>query len=182
MRPPTRSASRTIAGLLALSLVAPLLGCGRSSDQAGAGSSNAPYGSAPAPAPADQGMSTGKKVALVAGAALLYYLYRKHTAAQQAQNAHSAPGGRQATTSAARRPQLYRSKNGGIYYRDPQGKPVWLTVPNRPVQVPLSELQRYAPDYQRYAGPAPAAPPGYRTQSFSEFDPSMASAFGGSGQ
>lgn len=132
--------------------------------------------------PAKRGMSTGKKVALVAGAALLYYLYKKHQATQTAQanqtgTAASGTNARQ-TASRTRGAQLYRSKNGGVYYRDPQGKPVWLTVPNQAMQVPQSELQRYAPDYARYKGPAPAAPAGYRTQAFSEFNQSL---LGGSG-
>ncbi|MBV9851758.1 MAG: hypothetical protein JO250_18975 [Armatimonadetes bacterium] len=115
------------------------------------------------------GMSTGKKVVIVlAGAALLYYLYRKHQAAQQAQGA--AAGGR---------PQLYRSRNGGIYYRDAQHRPVWLTVPNRPVQVPAADVQRYAPNYQQYQGrPVPPAPPGYRVQPFNQYDPSLAGSAG----
>ena len=140
------------------------------------------FGRRPAPAPA-QGMSTKKKVVLLAGAALLYYLYKKHTTAQSVQAVPNTPVGRpgMSGTPAARRAQLYRSKNGGIYYRDAAGKPVWLTVPNRPVEVPVGDVQRYAPDYARYRGPAPAAPQGYRTQTFSDFDPSMASAFGGNG-
>jgi hypothetical protein len=73
---------------------------------------------------------------------------------------------------------LYRSKNGGIYYRDAQGKPVWLTAPSRGIQFPAEEVQRYAPDYTRYRGPAPRVPSGYRTQPFEQFDSSL---FAGSG-
>jgi hypothetical protein len=134
-----------------------------------------------------QGMSTGKKVATLAGAALLYYLWKRHNAGKQQQaamnpnggnsNAQVLPGGN-GNMAATRRPQLYRSKNGGVYYRDAQKRPVWLTVPNRPVQVPVADLQRYAPDYARYRGPAPAAPAGYRTQSFGEFDPNLGNSFG----
>lgn len=109
-----------------------------------------------------KGMSTKTKLVVLAGAALLYYLYRKHQASVAAQ---------QTSNTSARQPQLYRSKNGGIYYRDAQGKPVWLTAPSQSIQVPQSELQRYAPDYNNYRGPAPAVPAGYRTQSFSQFDP-----------
>jgi len=123
-------------------------------------------------------MGAGKKVALVAGAALLYYLYKKHTAAQQqraTQPNMPATGGMGSGTAnvSNRRPQLYRSKNGGVYYRDARGKPVWLTVPNRAMQVPVEELQRYAPDYNRYRGPAPSAPRGYRTETFPEFAPDL---------
>jgi len=134
-----------------------------------------------------QGMSMGKKVVALAGAALLYYLWKRHTAGQQQQaamnpnagtGAQVIPGGN-GNMTAAQRPQLYRSKNGGIYYRDAQKRPVWLTVPNRAVQVPIADLQRYAPNYNRYRGPAPAAPTGYRTQSFGEFDPNLGSAYGG---
>ena len=122
---------------------------------------------------AKQGMSTRNKVILVAGAALLYYLYRKHEAAKQAQAGAQGNG----TQGSGAQPQLYRSSNGGVYYRDPQNpqKVTWLTVPNQPVQVPESELQQYAPDYQKYQGqPAPQAPAGQSQQSFSQYDPSLA--------
>ncbi len=108
------------------------------------------------------GMTTKKKLVLLAGAALLYYLYRKH---QATRTRTTVNGG----TASARQPQLYRSKNGGIYYRDPQGRPVWLTVPNKRVEVPLEEVRRYAPNYSRYRGPAPAVPRGYKTEPFSDF-------------
>ncbi len=117
---------------------------------------------------AKQGMSTRNKVILVAGAALLYYLYKKHQAAKQAQAGAQGNGAQ---------PQLYRSSNGGVYYRDPQNpqKVTWLTVPNQPVQVPQSELQQYAPDYQQYQGqPAPPVPAGQASQSAMQYDPSLA--------
>ena len=123
-----------------------------------------------APAPAKPGMTTKKKTLLLAGAALLYYLYRRH----QANAARTTTG--QPTTSNGRPAQLYRSKNGGIYYRDAQGRPVWLTVPQQGTQVPYDDVQRYAPDYNRYRGPAPATPNGYRTQPFSEFDSTLTNA------
>ena len=135
------------------------------------------------PAPR-QGMSTRKKVVLLAGAALLYYLYKRHQAGQQAQqNAGRQPGGTGMGTRPAtnRRQQLYRSKNGGVYYRDARGRPVWLTVPSRGMQVPADEVSRYAPDYARYRGPAPSAPAGYRSQSFSQFDPSLTGGGYGAG-
>jgi len=146
------------------------------------------FGGRPQAGQPRQGMGTGKKVAVLAGAALLYYLWKRHNAGQQqaalnsnsGANAQVIPGG-SGNMATARRPQLYRSKNGGVYYRDAQKRPVWLTVPNRPVQVPLADVQRYAPDYNRYRGPAPAAPAGYRTQSFGEFNPALGSAYGGSG-
>ncbi|MBC8135276.1 MAG: hypothetical protein H8F28_05230 [Fibrella sp.] len=123
--------------------------------------------------PPKPGMSTGKKVLLVGGAALLYYLFRKHQANAAAKKANAG----QVATNGQATPQLYRSKNGGIYYRDAQKNPVWLTAPQQGLQVSAQDLQRYAPDYNRYRGPAPAAPRGYRVQEFDDFDPSI---FGGS--
>ncbi|MBC8141330.1 MAG: hypothetical protein H7Y38_07795 [Armatimonadetes bacterium] len=120
-----------------------------------------------------QGMSTGKKVALVGGAALLYYLFKRNQAKKAEQVAAQRRAG--ATVSPAQAPQLYRSKNGGVYYRDAQKRPVWLTVPSQSVQVSTQDLQRYAPDYNRYRGAAPAAPRGYTTQPFEQFD----NAYGG---
>jgi len=130
-----------------------------------------------------QGMSTRKKVVLLAGAALLYYLYKKHQSRQTQQNAAGQSGGPGMGTRQAsnRKPQLYRSKNGGVYYRDARGRPVWLTVPSRGMQVPAEDVTRYAPDYARYRGPAPSAPAGYRAQSFSQFDPSLTGGGGGYG-
>lgn len=107
--------------------------------------------------PPKPGMSNKQKLLLLTGAALLYFLYKKHQA-------------NQVKTVNGKQPQLYRSKNGGIYYRDVQGRPVWLTVPQEGYQVPAAEVQQYAPDYASYRGPAPAAPRGYRTQPFSNYD------------
>lgn len=154
-----RRASRAFAALLAFSFLTPLLTAVRPAQAQLFGRGQAAPG---------QGMSTKKKVLLLGGAALLYYLFKKNQAkrAEQAR-LNPTPGNAQAANG---RPQLYRSKNGGIYYRDANGKPVWLTVPNQSVQVPADEVARYAPDYQRYRGPAPAAPQGYRTERFSDFD------------
>jgi len=130
-----------------------------------------------APAPKQSAGMTGKqKVMLLAGAALLYYLYKKHTATA-ARTTGGAPGVTSTTAGVNERtPQLYRSKNGGIYYRDAQGRPVWLTVPAQGMQVPASEVQQYAPNYSQYQGPAPKAPSGYTTQPFSQFDPTLVPA------
>jgi hypothetical protein len=112
-------------------------------------------------------MTTKKKVVLVAGIALLYYLYRKHQMTTQRTAQANA------TAAAQKPPQLYRSKNGGVYYRDPQGKPVWLTVPSQGMQVSTDDLNQYAPDYAKHQGPAPATPSGYKAQSFTSYDPSL---------
>ena len=168
-----------LAASLALPAVALTAGCGSkgggTSDTApstaspGASTSSGPAAGAPAAKP---GLSTGQKAVIVlAGAALLYYLYKKHQASQQAQGTAGAGG-----------QQLYRSKNGGIYYRDPQThKAIWVTAPAQGVSVPADQVQQYAPDYQQYQNqPAPPAPAGYQTQSATEFDPSLAGA--GQGQ
>ena len=65
---------------------------------------------------------------ILAGAALLYYLYKHHQAKQNQQV------------------QYYKSKNGRVYYRDPQSHQVhWVT----PVSVPESAAGEYS-GYQGY--------------------------------
>lgn len=124
-----------VSSLVAASLMSPLLtGCG---NQGGTGSANsnvqqapANYGTVPAPRNApqqNQGMSTGKKVAILAGAAALYYLYNKHKNSK----------------GAGVNGQYYRSKNGRIYYRDAQGAAVYVTPPQGGIQVPSDEAERY---------------------------------------
>ena len=100
-----------VAILFALSMAAPtLLGCGGPAIPPPV--SDAP-GSAPMANNARKpGMSTGKKVVIaLAGAALLYYLVKKHK--QQA----------------GQDVQYYKSKStGGIYYRDPKTHQAhWVT-------------------------------------------------------
>ena len=84
--------------------------------------------------PARKGMTNGQKVVVLAGAAALYYLYKKN------QDAHKA-----GTTS---EPQYYLSKNGRVYYREQGGRVHWVTPPADGVQVPQSE----ASDYQQFQG------------------------------
>ncbi len=99
-----------VAILFALSMAAPtLLGCGGPAIPP-------PVVDAPGTAPMANvrkpGMSTGKKVVIaLAGAALLYYLVKKHK--QQA----------------GQDVQYYKSKStGGIYYRDPKTHQAhWVT-------------------------------------------------------
>jgi len=184
----THRSPRLLAWALTFLLCGPVLagltGCGSKADSGQTTGSTAPTTPVTAPnapvssaapnatnsnTPAPKtGMSTRNKVIILAGAALLYYLYKKHQAAQQPQGGTQANGAQ---------PQLFRSSNGGVYYRDPQNpkKVTWLTVPNQPVQVPASDVQQYAPDYQQYQGqPAPPAPAGQPSQSFSQYDPSLA--------
>ncbi len=201
--PTTKRASRSLALILAGSLITPTLafgaaGCGNNSGSGGgttAPTTTQPMASNTAPmnggaqpmtgtgAPpmagsgtmasntqARPGMSTKEKVVLLAGAALLYYLYKKHQAAEQ----NTAAGGQTAGQGNA---QLYRSANGGIYYRNAQHQAIWVTAPSGGVSVPASQVQQYAPDYQQYSNqPAPAAPAGAQTQSATQYDPSLSTS------
>ena len=100
-----------------------------------------PYNSRPGSVPynspqqprARQGLSNTQKVAILAGAAALYYLYN-----QQKNAKGQGPQG-----------QYYLSKNGRVYYRDAQNRPHWVTPPPGGIQVPESEAQRYR-DFQGY--------------------------------
>src|SRR5919199_2934154 len=90
------------------------------------------------PAPGNQpqakkGLSTGQKVAILAGAAALYYLYNQHKKKQE----QGAQG------------KYYLSKNGRVYYRDAQNRPHWVTPPPSGIRVPESEAQQYR-DFQGY--------------------------------
>ena len=74
------------------------------------------------------GMTGKQKLMLLAGAAALYYMYKKHQNAQ----------GQQV--------QYYQSKNGGIYYRDPKNpkQAIFVTPPRNGIQVPAEEAQAYS--------------------------------------
>ncbi len=82
---------------------------------------------------ARRGLSTGQKVAILAGAAGLYYLYNQRKNAQGA----GAQG------------KYYLSKNGRVYYRDAQNRPVWVTPPQEGIRVPEEEAQQNR-DFQGY--------------------------------
>ncbi|OUL31752.1 hypothetical protein BV372_19925 [Nostoc sp. T09] len=86
---------------------------------------------------AKKGLGTGQKVAILAGAAALYYLYNQHKNASQ----EGAQG------------KYYLSKNGRVYYRDAQHRAHWVTPPSEGIRVPESEAQRYR-DYQGFNGRA----------------------------
>lgn len=134
---------RPTAWLVAMSLLLPvcLIGCGGK----GGDAANVPPPvddsargtSAPTPAqaaaPAKTGMSTGKKAVIaLAGAALLYYLYKNH----QKQNGQEV--------------QYYKSeKNGRIYYRDAQHQAHWVTPPPGGYQLDPQEQQELS-KYQGY--------------------------------
>jgi hypothetical protein len=132
--------SRVVAYLASGLLFAPaLIGCG--SSQSGA---NMPpvddTSSKPQVMQTQQqkpGLSTGKKLAILAGAAALYYMYKKN---QQKR----AQGD---TTQ----PQYYLSKNGRVYYRDQSGRAHWVSAPAQGFQVPQDEAQQYS-GFQGYQG------------------------------
>jgi hypothetical protein len=137
-QPLMRATALVVAGTLTLPLF--LAGCGGQSipppppvDDT-RGGQMAPQAGRP-PVARNQGMSTGKKVMILAGAAALWYMYNRHkkSAAAKGQDI-----------------QYYRSKNGRIYYRDPQTHQAhWVTPPTQPVQVPYEEAQQYS-DIQGY--------------------------------
>lgn len=127
--------SRLFAVLLSALLTVPLL------SSCGGGSKNA---SAPPPVDdtvgrtvsdrkatsqteAKKGLGTGQKVALLAGAAALYYMYNQHKNASQ----EGAQG------------KYYLSKNGRVYYRDAEHRAHWVTPPSEGIRVPESEAQKY---------------------------------------
>jgi hypothetical protein len=124
--------SRLIAVLLSALLTVPLL------SSCGGGSRNA---SAPPPVDdtvsrtvsdrnqpeAKKGMGTGQKVALLAGAAALYYMYNQHKNASK----EGAQG------------KYYLSKNGRVYYRDAENRAHWVTPPKEGIRVSESEAQKY---------------------------------------
>jgi len=122
-------------GLTAAFLAPTLAGCG-SPQQAEAPTvqrnMNRPPAIGAPRAQQNTGMSGKQKMMLLAGAAALYYMYKKK------QNAKG-----QAV-------QYYKSEStGGIYYRDPQTKkPIWVTAPRQAMQVPIEEAQ----EYSRYRG------------------------------
>ena len=135
------------AGAAALVLMAPaLIGCGGPEpDRSGA---NLPpvddtqYGYSPnnqraqtMPQEKRGGLSTGQKVAILAGAAALYYMYNKQkNKPKEAVGADS---------------QYYLSKNGRVYYRDEQGRAHWVTPPPEGIRIPESEAYMYR-DFQGY--------------------------------
>lgn len=72
-------------------------------------------------------------MAILAGAAALYYLYNQHKNKQE-----QGPQGK-----------YYLSKNGRIYYRDSENRAHWVTPPPGGIQVPESEAQQYR-DFKGY--------------------------------
>lgn len=90
-------------------------------------------GSVNPPQAKKKGLSNTQKVAILAGAAALYYLYNQHKNKQEQ--------GQQG--------KYYLSKNGRIYYRDAQHRAHWVTPPPGGIKVPESEAQKYR-DFEGY--------------------------------
>ncbi|HCF28755.1 MAG TPA: hypothetical protein DEV81_16480 [Cyanobacteria bacterium UBA11049] len=137
--PEKRRSLRLMALLLSVLLTVPLLNaCGGSQssvpppvDDSRVGTvSNRPSNNQPQ---AKKGLSNTQKVAILAGAAALYYLYNKHKNSQK-----QGPEG-----------QYYLSKNGRVYYRDAQHRVHWVTPPPEGIRVPEAEAQQYR-EFQGY--------------------------------
>lgn len=137
-----RKRLRPMAWLLSVLLISPFFtACGGKRDSAvappvddtrvGNNSQNAPV--ARPPEAKKKGLSTGQKLAILGGAAALYYLYTKH----KDKEAKGAQG------------KYYLSKNGRVYYRDEKNQAHWVTPPSGGIQVPEAEAQKYR-DFQGY--------------------------------
>jgi len=135
----------SLAFSLALPAVAMTAGCGNKGDNAQQTDNSAPAGPNSGPmsnaAPAKPGLSGKQKVVLLAGAALLFYIYKKDKA-NNAAAANGTPGGK---------PQLYQEEQGAnkgaIYYRDANHQVHWLKAPAQGMQVPADQVQQYLPGY-----------------------------------
>lgn len=130
--------SRLLAVLLSALLMVPLLSsCGGGSKNASAPPVDDSIGRTVSDRTtqpqAKKGLGTGQKVAILAGAAALYYLYNQHKNAPK----EGAQG------------KYYLSKNGRVYYRDAENRAHWVTPPSEGIRVPESEAQKYR-DFQGY--------------------------------
>jgi len=137
-------ASRLIALALVASLALPTLavtaGCGSKNNASDQTATSAPVDATnaqPNAPPAKAGLSTKQKVVLLAGAALLYYMYTRY----KKQDAQAAAQGNA-------KPQLYREdkgpNKGAIYYRknDANHTVVWLQAPAQGIQVDANQAQQ----------------------------------------
>lgn len=127
--------------LLSASLIVPplLAGCGGGATDQTANVPPPPMENPSMNAPVaqpKQGMSTGKKVALLAGAAALYYIYNKRK--NKAESAKGPDG------------KYFISKSTGrVYYRNlKDGSFQWVSPPKTPIQVPVEQAR----EYQNYSG------------------------------
>ncbi|AFZ12509.1 hypothetical protein Cri9333_1619 [Crinalium epipsammum PCC 9333] len=125
------------AWLLSALMTLPLLtSCGGGSntpppvDDTRGGTRTAPNSRQPQ---AKKGLSTTQKVAILGGAAALFYLYNKN----KNKKGEGAQG------------QYYLSKNGRVYYRDEQKRVHWVTPPSGGIKVPEQEAAQYR-DFKGY--------------------------------
>ncbi|MDQ3814742.1 MAG: hypothetical protein M3347_12425 [Armatimonadota bacterium] len=128
--------TRPVAVLLSTSLIAPtmLAGCGNQQSSAPPPIDDTRGGRVTMPAqrpmqaPARRGLTTKQKVVLLLGAAALYYMYKKHQA------------------KAGQQIQYYRSRNGRVYYREPNNPQQihWVTPPREGFRVPANEADDYS--------------------------------------
>jgi hypothetical protein len=113
---------RATGAITIASLFVPIVGCGAPAPQQ-TNSGFQPQNQRQMQAP-QQGMSTRQKGTLLAGAAAMYFLYRKYqrdNAARLQQASAASPNGKV---------QFYRSRAGGyIYYRDPRNPRVAIKIP-----------------------------------------------------
>lgn len=138
--PERRKNLRPTAWLLSALLTLPLLtSCGGGSntppppvDDTRGGTQTAPNSNSRQPQ-AKKGLSNTQKVAILAGAAALYYLYNKN----KNKKGEGAQG------------QYYLSKNGRVYYRDAQNRAHWVTPPQGGIRVPEEEAAQYR-DFKGY--------------------------------
>lgn len=131
----TRKAVLAISTIVAMT-VPVLTACGGANDTNTNRTSQAPYGNDIRTTQPRKGMSAGKKAAMLAGAAALYYLYNKNKEQRQADKSV---------------PQYYLSSNGHVYYRDADKKVHWVKAPAGGIEVSQQEAARYR-DFQGYEG------------------------------
>ena len=125
------SALRAGSACVLASILVPLAGCGSPAPPATTGAPPPAIGAVNQNRPS-LGVTTKQKVVLLAGAAALYYYYQKSKKATAAQYGGQAV-------------QYYRSKNGGIYYRDPKTHEAhFVTAPSTSVSVPADQAQAYS--------------------------------------
>lgn len=139
IHPDRKKASRSVALVLAGVLTLPFVtACGGSQSTAPPRVDDTLGGRVSPPPPAQKpqakkGLTNTQKVAILAGAAALYYLYNKQKNSQK----QGAQG------------KYYLSKNGRVYYRDAQGRARWVTPPPGGIRVPEAEARQYR-DFQGY--------------------------------
>jgi hypothetical protein len=134
MQRTSRSVSLLLVSALALPHVVACQDSSREAPPPAVDDTRGDHSARPAPAAERPRMSTKSKVVILAGAAALYYLYKHHKNAAQAQGEEG---------------QYYLSKNGRVYYRDAEHRAHWVTAPPSGIAVPESEAAEYR-EFQGY--------------------------------